>query len=181
LTVCYVRARHRRQKARQPADAHEHAECFCVVQGKLVAERIEEAGLFAQVSEGAGVWRLSLVPPEAAPSLLADAHTGDVEAQRLVTIMSALADKLFAIDAPRTEAACLLCDAQFWRGRYPRLLSVLNAEREDPDAALVCGVCSTCCAAHDANTLHDAIISALSTRFTLSLRRLPPFHAAGRA
>jgi hypothetical protein len=132
--------------------------------------------------EGGGLWRLSIIPPESAPSLLANAQAGDVEAQRLITIMNALADKLFAIDAPTDGGStCLICEAQFWRGRYPRLLSVLNAEREDPDAALVCGVCSTCCAAYGANALHDAIISALSTRFTLSLRRLPPFHAAGHA
>jgi hypothetical protein len=102
----------------------------------------------AHLQRRRAVWRLSLVPPEATSSLLEDARSGHAEAQRLVTIMNALADKLFAIDAP-TEggAACLTCDAQFWRGHYPRLVSVLSAEHPTPDAALVYGVCHTCCLA----------------------------------
>jgi hypothetical protein len=137
----------------------------------------------AVLAEGSNVMRLQLVPPGAVLALLADAHAGDYEAQRLVAIMHCLADKLYCIEAPSSGGpACLTCEQQFWRGCYPRLITVLNAECERPNAALVCGVCTNCYNTHSAiHELHEAVLRAMHDRFGLVARRLPRFSEAGHA
>jgi hypothetical protein len=66
---------------------------------------------------------------------------------------------------------CLLCSECFWRERYPRLVGVLTADVDAPNATFVCGICQDCWAArNDDPALRTAILASLRDRYGLELR-----------
>jgi hypothetical protein len=87
---------------------------------------------------------------------------------------------LDAMDRPDPRAACLLCEAvRFWRCCVPAAVAVLMPELGT--LALLGGICDACHRDHwtDEAALYDAARQALSKRFALPLRRLPPHQWVG--
>jgi hypothetical protein len=86
-----------------------------------------------------------------------------------------------AQSADHPALLCLLCADPIPRDRPPLAVAVLNADVPSPVAALACGICASCRAAHRDQALQSATLAGLRSRFGLSIRLPPPFSPAGHA
>jgi hypothetical protein len=128
-------------------------------------------------TEGGGFWRLILLGAQHAEALTEAVEDGEPSACRLAWILAAFRDRLDAhATVSDTTPTCLLCPQLLWREHYPRLVGVLTADVDEPDATCVCGICQACWATRaDDPALRTAVLASLRERYGLDLRVLPAF------
>jgi hypothetical protein len=129
------------------------------------------------------IWRIDIVPPDAAADILAAALAGNAEARRLLTACGNVHRRLARATEPsNASSSCAICDRGFWRAHAPEVV-VLVAEYDNDDAApTTFGICGRCYARHHTTrALMAAALDGSSALLGITLRQLPPIAMTGHA
>jgi hypothetical protein len=131
--------------------------------------------------DGTHVWRVCIIPPDAADDILDAAIMGHEEARKLLQHCADTHRRIKALNnpAPGHTLCCLTCGAAFWKRHAPEILLVIGELGDDLAASAIFGICAACRAACSCNEdLKSAILAGCRVRFDMpDLRQLPPFHA----
>jgi hypothetical protein len=130
-------------------------------------------------AEGQGVFKIEFVHHCDVPGLfLASASasaSGDGGATRTAGLIGQFLRKIVAA---RPTTLCLLCDNEFSRAALPWTIAIMTAQRDDPTAAILNGICIGCAGK---NELEAAVLAKYRDSLIPDLRLLPTFSSPGRA